>query len=239
MRVNTHPTLHGVDLRATGTKLPIGFTWVGAAPQFTKDEAGKLVDSGESWPRQTFIPLTGKEARGKGGIYLEAQSGEFVRNDLVTVIRPNPRPSGVGAHEKWVSVRITRGYLVAYEGDTPVFATAISPGIDGINPGPHATKRGRYTIAWKMLSYDMNGVDNGDNWLVEEVPWVSYYKDNFALHGAFWHDDFGRPKSHGCVNMTPADARKLFGWLDPVLPEGWYAVASVAPGIKGTVVDVR
>jgi leucyl aminopeptidase len=74
---------------------------------------------------------------------------------------------------------------------------------------------------------------------VDEVPWVSYYKDSYALHGAWWHDEFGRPKSHGCVNLAPADARWLFSWMDPAMPEGWYAVTSYYPHVQGTAVDLR
>jgi lipoprotein-anchoring transpeptidase ErfK/SrfK len=145
----------------------------------------------------------------------------------------------VGPTDKWVSVRVTRGTLVAYEGDTPVFAAAISPGVDGIGQGDHATRRGLYTIGWKMMSYDMSGEDHGTPWTVKDVPWVAYYKGSYALHGAWWHDGFGRPMSHGCINLPPLDARFLFGWLDPVVPEGWYAAASYYPYVKGTVVEIR
>ena len=121
----------------------------------------------------------------------------------------------------------------------PVYVTAVSPGIDGILPREHATKRGQFTVGWKMLSADMAGDDKGKDWLVDEVPFVAYYKGNYALHGAFWHDDFGRPKSHGCVNLAPADAQFLFRWMDPVLPEGWYAAAAYHPYVKGTAIDVQ
>jgi lipoprotein-anchoring transpeptidase ErfK/SrfK len=90
-----------------------------------------------------------------------------------------------------------------------------------------------------MLSADMDGRDKGKYWLVDEVPWVQYYVDSFALHGAWWHNDFGRPKSHGCINLSPHDARILFHWMDPQLPEGWYAATSYWPHVKGTLVKVR
>ena len=59
-----------------------------------------------------------------------------------------------------------------------------------------------------------------------DVPWVMYFQGSYALHGAFWHDAFGRQKSHGCVNLSPEDARTLFHWANPPLPENWHGVFS-------------
>jgi lipoprotein-anchoring transpeptidase ErfK/SrfK len=115
----------------------------------------------------------------------------------------------------------------------------VSPGVDGMNPRAHATARGHHYIDWKMLTADMDGNDKGKYWFVDEVPWVAYYYENFALHGAWWHDNFGRPMSHGCVNIAPADAHKLFNWMDPVIPPGWYAASAHYPYSKGTMVYIR
>jgi lipoprotein-anchoring transpeptidase ErfK/SrfK len=135
-------------------------------------------------------------------------------------------------------VRITHGYLVAYEGDVPVYATAVSPGIDGIDPRRHASPTGSYRVYVKAVSWDMADVDKSKEWMVAEVPWVGFYLDSYAVHGAWWHDDFGRPKSHGCINLPPADAREIFAWMDPPLPEGWYAVGAYYPHVPGTVVQL-
>lgn len=241
VRTGKRPDMHGVDLRVDKDfRLPLAFLWLDDVPKLTKDATGNLVESGESWPRHGFVPVTETLVRGKGGLYVKTRDGHYLRSDLVTVIRSGKgRPKGVGPKDKWVSVKVTRGYLVAYEGDTPVYATAVSPGIDGILPREHATRRGQYTVGWKMLSADMAGEEKGKGWLVDEVPFVAYYKGNYALHGAFWHDEFGRPKSHGCVNLAPADAQFLFRWMDPALPEGWYAAAAYYPHIKGTAIDVQ
>jgi lipoprotein-anchoring transpeptidase ErfK/SrfK len=147
----------------------------------------------------------------------------------------------VGKKDKWVDVRVTWGTLVAYEGDTPVYATAISPGQDGVTQRSHGhnTMRGTYNIGWKLVTADMAGVEKLKEWAVDEVPFVAYYKDSYALHGAWWHDDFGRPKSHGCVNLAPTDAKFLWSWMEPGMPEGWYAVAAFYPEVKGTTVVIR
>jgi hypothetical protein len=69
----------------------------------------------------------------------------------------------------------------------------------------------------------MDGSDPVDgDFEVEEVPWTMYYWGSFALHGAYWHDDFGQVRSHGCTNLAPADARWLFEWSSPSVPDGWH-----------------
>jgi hypothetical protein len=60
------------------------------------------------------------------------------------------------------------------------------------------------------------------------VPYVMYFKGAYALHTAFWHDRFGHPKSHGCVNMAPWDARHIFAWTNPRWPENWHGVFATA-----------
>lgn len=236
--------LRGVDLVAPGApQLPLAYTWMGETKKFARDASGVLVDTGEVWPHQTFFELTTHSSKGPGGIYWKTKDGHYVRNDRVSVIkRKDFRPQGVKKADKWIHVRVTWGWLVAYEGDTPVYTAAISPGMDGITERPqgHVTRRGIYPVGWKLISADMSGVDRRKEWAVDEVPFVGYYKESYAVHGAWWHDDFGLPKSHGCINMAPADARWLFGWMDPAMPEGWYAVAA-APGmgIPFTWIDVR
>jgi hypothetical protein len=56
------------------------------------------------------------------------------------------------------------------------------------------------------------------------VPDVLYFREDQGFHGTFWHDAFGTPVSHGCVNLAPADAAWLFAWAPPRLPDGWHAV---------------
>ncbi len=96
---------------------------------------------------------------------------------------------------------------------------------------------GRFQVSWKHVTADMAGRDGRSGWRVSDVPWVVYFKDSFAIHGAWWHDDFGRPKSHGCINLSPNDAKRIFDWVDPPLPEGWYGVGS-KQFRTGTVIEV-
>jgi hypothetical protein len=72
---------------------------------------------------------------------------------------------------------------------------------------------------------------------IEDVPYVMYFEGSYALHAAFWHSNFGHEQSHGCVNLAPLDAKRLFFWTEPLLPQGWHgAIASKdKPGTRVVV----
>jgi lipoprotein-anchoring transpeptidase ErfK/SrfK len=77
-----------------------------------------------------------------------------------------------------------------------------------------------------------------ESYSVADVPWVMYYSDKLALHGAYWHDKFGEVHSHGCINLAPRDARVLFAWSAPEVPPGWTGVYASADA-RGSVVRIH
>ncbi|HEX7672087.1 MAG TPA: L,D-transpeptidase, partial [Polyangiaceae bacterium] len=70
---------------------------------------------------------------------------------------------------------------------------------------------------------------------LRDVPYVQYFKEGYALHAAYWHDAFGTPRSHGCVNLSPLDARWLFSWTEPSVPSAWHGAMSN----HGTLVSIH
>jgi hypothetical protein len=74
---------------------------------------------------------------------------------------------------------------------------------------------------------------------LRDVPWIQYFSAGFALHGAYWHDVFGIPRSHGCVNLAPIDARLVFSWTDPPVPAGWHGLNISDDMGKGTAIHIR
>lgn len=74
---------------------------------------------------------------------------------------------------------------------------------------------------------------------LRDVPYIQYFESGYALHAAYWHDVFGTPRSHGCVNLAPVDAHRLFLWTDPPVPEGWHAVNAGEETGEGTTVIVH
>jgi hypothetical protein len=215
----------------------------GEAPRFRRD-GDDLVENG-SWPARVLLPMRAVDGRierlFRGGRPLAvALDGLLLDTRGAHLFELRPPPEEIGPGDKWVHVRVNQGTLTAYEGSRPVFAALISPGVEGaMLDGELATRPGRFRVDSKWLTSTMGGSAGRGSWRVREVPWVAYYDGSNALHGAWWHDRFGRPSSRGCVNLTPADARWLFGWLDPQLPRGWYAVRAGGERARGTLVVVQ
>jgi lipoprotein-anchoring transpeptidase ErfK/SrfK len=159
------------------------------------------------------------------------------------VARPStsPVPSEVkGPSERWIDVDTATQTLVAYEGSRPVYATLVSTG-RGPAGTDTATPTGVHRIWVKLLTSDMDNAEREDvaeHYSMQDVPFVQFFDRAVALHGTYWHGDFGRPHSHGCVNLSPIDARWLFGFTEPRLPAGWSAVLP-EPADAATIVRVR
>ncbi len=197
--------------------------------EITEDAKGALkVGWGAPLPRRSAVLLTGREVTVSGVTYQQTSAGFWVRLAQLRLAQPQI-PADVGPDERWIDVDLTRQQLVAFEGRRPVFATLISSGRR--NPydpeRDFATPPGTFRIREKHVTTTMDGdVASDGPYSIEDVPWVMYYQGSYAIHGAFWHDNFGNVRSHGCVNMSPEDARTLFNWADPQLPAGWHGVFS-------------
>jgi len=150
----------------------------------------------------------------------------------------NGVPSG-DEHTRWIDVSIQGGWLIAFEGNEPRYVTLISPGRGG-TPVPHhpllataSTPLGTFSINTKIVTATMEA----PNELVHsDVPWVQNFVGPYALHTAYWHDDWGDAVSGGCVNLSPVDARYLFDFTEPKLPPGWHAVRRETRGPTTRVV---
>jgi lipoprotein-anchoring transpeptidase ErfK/SrfK len=204
------------------------FVSVGFARKLEVSEDGKKVTWGPELPKRSAVMLNGRTATVSGVTYHQTSAGFWVRMMDLTQAHP-VFPSDLRADEKWIDVDLTRQALVAFEGTRPVFATLVSSGRR--NPQDKEkdfpTPTGNYRIREKHVTTTMDGdVASDGPYSIEDVPWVMYFQGSYALHAAFWHDSFGRMRSHGCVNMAPEDARTLFAWTDPPLPTGWHGVFS-------------
>ena len=166
--------------------------------------------------------------------YYEDADGHLVRTYAVGRATKLKRPPGVGADERWIHVDLSEQTLVAYDGDVPVFATLVSTGKQ-----PGMTPIGVHRVQIKHVATPMRDQPVEDEaYSIDDVPWTQYFQGSIALHGAFWHGGFGLVRSHGCVNLSPPDARWVFGFTDPPLPDGWHAAAPTKGTVKGSPVVV-
>ncbi len=111
--------------------------------------------------------------------------------------------TGGPAGERWIDVNLSAQRLTAYQGNAPVFSTLISGGLPRT-----PTVVGRFKIYSKLTSTRMTG----SGYDLPNVPYAMYFYKGYAVHGTYWHNNFGRPMSHGCVNMRTQDAAWLFNW---------------------------
>jgi len=135
----------------------------------------------------------------------------WVYGASVGVARLRPRPSAIRPDELWVGVNLRQQTAVAYEGDRPVYAALVASGMAAT-----PTVQGIFRTWWRLRSRKMAGgsATTGGYYYLEEVPWTCYFYIGYALHAAYWHDAFGRPRSHGCINLSPYDAWRIFQWSE-------------------------
>lgn len=217
----------GVEL--TGDwKLPLGFVFGG-----NKSISSYSIDGDKIKPAKTYehfspVPLTGKEQEFHGTRYAETVDGSWVKRSQIRSTSPGPMPVDLQPNERWIDVNLTTQTVVAFQGDKAIYATLISSGKESkVKDKDHRTPTGEWRIREKHVTTTMDGDGTaaGDlPYSIEDVPYVMYFFRSYATHGAFWHSNFGMQMSHGCVNLSPLDAKYLFFFADPPLPKGWHGV---------------
>ncbi|MBI4954162.1 MAG: L,D-transpeptidase [Myxococcales bacterium] len=200
-----------------------------------------FVVTGRSLPRFARIDVRAT-AQSLGGSYLEdANGGWLAARDVRQPTRaPAPPEVDAAGGERWLDVELATQTLVAYEGERAVFATLVSTG-KGAEGSANATPKGTHRIWIKLFTSVMDNLEDEDAaryYRMEDVPYVQYFKKGVGLHAAYWHHSFGRVRSHGCVNLAPRDAARLFDFTLPRLPGGWTAVLPT-PADRPTIVRVR
>ena len=154
-----------------------------------------------------------------GQVWYRVGRGEWLVQTAVAKVEWRSPPPEVGPGEKRIDIDLFEQTLAAYEGDRMVYATLISSGLP-----QWATVKGIFRIHSKYTFGLMDGQEGKpDFYSLEDVPWSMYFYQDYALHGAYWHDGFGWRHSHGCVNLAPLDAKWLYDWTTPVVPQGWAA----------------
>lgn len=147
-----------------------------------------------------------------------------------------PLSPTVPDEEKLIEVRLNDQLLLAYERGNIVFATRVASGAV-LRTGTYTTPNGNFITFHKRPTRHMAAGDiTASGFDLPGVPWVLYITDGgISLHGTYWHNDFGRPRSHGCVNLTPQAAQWLFRWTNPTVPPG----KEFSYGYVGTRVEIN
>lgn len=157
---------------------------------------------------------------------VERRTTAFIPRDLSMLTPIEDMPVDV---DRWIRVDLSEQILVAYEGNQPIRAFVVSTGLPAT-----PTVTGRFNVRVKVRSQTMSGGDPalGTYYNLTNVEWVQYFYADYGIHGTYWHNNFGNPMSHGCVNMTNADAKWLFDWASPTWDGQtiWYSSTADDPG---------
>lgn len=144
-----------------------------------------------------------------GAAWYRIGDNRWVFGQSVAAAKAKARPAGIGAGEYWVGVNLAHQTAVAYQGDRPVYAAMVATGMPAT-----PTVQGVFRTWQRLATGRMAGgsAATGGYYYLEGVTWTCYFYAGYALHTAYWHDAFGRPRSHGCVNFSPYDAWWIYQW---------------------------
>jgi hypothetical protein len=136
----------------------------------------------------------------------------------VAPISPNIDPA-----EKKIVANVTYQTMSCFEGTNEVFFCRIASGqkfdSNGAVSDALATPVGDLSAWWKIYSKNMTAGNAQAGYSTPGVPWCTFISgEGVAIHGAFWHNDFGERRSHGCINVTPEEAKWIFRWTTPYIP---------------------
>jgi len=166
----------------------------------------------------------------------------YIRAEQMRVIPPEeiaPLSPDVPDADKSIVVSLADQLLVAYEETRPVFVAHIS---SGVGHGPRSwasTPTGQFFTFFKRAAGHMSGGDGVTSYYdLPGVPWASYIDTNgISMHGTYWHNDYGKPHSHGCINLASENAKWIFRWTTPRVPDDKRYVYKPGIGTRVTVSD--
>ncbi len=146
--------------------------------------------------------------------FVKASDLRVIPLEEITTLSP-----GIPAQEKRIEVRLADQLVVAYEGDQQVQLFRCSAGIT--KNYVSLTPTGDFTTDYKRPSRHM--IDGNDHHMntfnLPGIPWISYIDQNgVSFHGTYWHNNFGEPMSHGCINLSPLAAKWIYRWTLPSVP---------------------
>ncbi len=177
--------------------------------------------------------ITGAQQDGRGQWWYRIEDDyyagwvHYLRAEHVRPVPPSEMsPLSPDVEDKVIEIDLKQQRVTAYEGGTAVYSVKCATGtyftIEGLGTLNYTTPIGRHRIVRKRPSRHMvGGQGRSDFYDLPGVPFCTYFTEaGAAIHGAYWHNDFGRPRSHGCVNVLAANALWFYRWSIPAAPYG-------------------
>jgi hypothetical protein len=169
----------------------------------------RVDDTGKIWYRVN-------ERYGNPGDMLWAPGEAFrpLSEEELTPINPHTEDKRIVVKVRW-----EEQILSCYEGNREVYFCRVSTGVSEDSTPVSAIGSPGFQIWRKLYSLHMSGGTNTEGWDLPGIGWTSlFHGDGVAIHSTYWHNNFGEPMSHGCVNAAPEDAKWIFRWTSPIVP---------------------
>jgi lipoprotein-anchoring transpeptidase ErfK/SrfK len=202
------PTFHGLAFSRTPVR-PFG--WIVATAETFRRPGLTQAKTGASLYRFTIVQVYDTQTV-EGKVWYEVGPDEWIQQSSIAKVDPDPKvPEGV-QDNRWISIDLFEQTLAVYDQGELVYATMTATGLPG-----WWTQPGVFQVYSKLTKGDMSGsfaADRSDYYYLQDVPWVLYFDKSRAIHGAYWHNGYGYPRSHGCVNLSPLDAHWIFNWAE-------------------------
>lgn len=147
--------------------------------------------------------------------YLDAEHAHIITPEEISPINPS-----MPIENKWIEVLLEEQAVICYENNKPVHFSRTATGARFID-GDYRTSPGKYITNRKRPSRHMAAGDPAapNSYDLPGIPWICYITESgVSFHGTYWHNDYGKPRSHGCINLTPDDARWIYRWTQPEVP---------------------
>jgi hypothetical protein len=202
------PTFRGVALTHTPSQT---FAWILVHTETRRNAGTDQPLTGRTVERFQIVQIFDSVEVGGWTWYQIGPEDWIEQRRLAKVVPDTSRPEGVESN-RWISINLHEQTLVVYEDGEMIYATMVSSGLDG-----WWTQPGVFQVYKKLANDPMSGAftaDRSDYYYLEDVPWILYFDEARAIHGAYWHNGYGYPRSHGCVNISPVDADWVFNWAD-------------------------
>jgi len=221
VKLSLNPVLDNLTSQRQLAEVTVPFTDAVWNPRFPKTTAYRFYYSTTHW-------ITAIHQDDQGKTWYQIPDDQFPFSYFVdaTHLRPitaaelSPLSPDVPPEEKRIEINLKEQLVIAYESDIPVFMTRVSTGAH-FSTGDFRTPTGQFLTNRKRPSRHMadGGLAAPRTYDLPGVPWVSYLtRSGISFHGTYWHNDFGKPRSHGCINCLSTAARWIYRWTIPVVP---------------------
>lgn len=228
-------------------KLPLAYVVKRGVRRYKLD--GENAEKDKELDFHEMLPLTGRFRTAHGEKFWALERDRWVRHKDVTVVLPRSNyPDFAVEGQKWLDVSLVMQTLVAYEGKRPFFVTLVSVGreLSGAEPAATDAVQGAPSAAWGLGAFEVTakhvtrvGADPfalRESFQVYDVPWALELASGRALYGSYWHDRFGIEHGAGGIELSPADAVRIFQWATPSIPDGWHSSTRLGGEAKTMVV---